>query len=245
MNLIFPVAGGAGRISQRFGENDVDYSRFGLVGHNGIDFAGELNEPVYSVADGKVVRTGYEANGFGNFIVVDIGTFEAFYAHLAARPKFLPGQPVRMGEVIGRMGQTGYSFGVHLHFGLRPKNANRANGYGGFIDPLPLLSTTAESDVHESGESVDETGENVSDYVEIVCEYGANVRKTPGGEKALDLPAGTVLKTSGRSAEKNGLTHTQVLVPLWIADSDAFGTTILANVPAEDMDEKDHTEETI
>ena len=235
--FIFPVVGGAERISQRFGENDIDYSRFGLVGHNGIDFAGELNEPVYSVADGKVVRMGYEANGFGNFIVVDIGDFEVFYAHLAARPRFLPEQSVRMGEVIGLMGKTGYSFGVHLHFGLRPKNANRANGYGGFIDPLPLFSSPMASDTHESGENVDESSENVSGCVKIVCVYGANVRKTPGGEKALELPVGTILKITGKRAEKNGLTHTQVLVPLWIADFDAFGMTILANVPAEDMDE--------
>lgn len=235
--FIFPVAGGAERISQLFGATAIDYSRFGLRGHNGLDFAGTLNEPIVSIAAGKVLRVGQEAGGFGHFVVIDIGEFEALYAHLAERSKLLPGQFVPQGGQTGRMGSSGFSTGVHLHLGLRPKNADRKNGYNGYIDPLPFLTGTNSSDAHESDENVYETGESVSGCVEIVCEYGANVRKTPGGEKALDLPAGTILRTTGKRAEKSGLTHTQVLVPLWVANFDAFGTTILAGIP-----EKDHAE---
>lgn len=229
--FIFPVAGGAGRISQLFGPSAIDYSRFGLRGHNGLDFAGTLNEPIYSVTDGYVLRVGYEEDGFGHYVVIDIGEFEALYAHLAERPKLLPGQFVPQGGQIGKMGSSGFSTGAHLHLGVRPKNADRKNGYNGYIDPLPLLLGASGDGTSENAQGSDdgaaENGGTVRGRVEIVCAYGANVRKTPGGEKALELPAGTVLETTGRRAEAHALTYTEVLAPLWIADFDAFGTVIL------------------
>ena len=68
---------------------------------------------------------------YGNYIKLDHGDgYETLYAHLAS-VKVKKGQRVRRGEVIGTMGNTGNSYGTHLHFEVR-KDGSR-------IDPTPYL----------------------------------------------------------------------------------------------------------
>lgn len=227
MKLILPVEGFP--ISLGFGEiygSDVHGDGWNFVGkrHNGVDFACPLATPVRASADGRVAFSGTDSTGYGNLIKIrhNDGS-ETRYAHLAALGT-LKGKFIGQGQVIGLSGDSGNVTGAHLHWEYRTAD-------GEVVDPMAFLIEPDVNHADENGENVDETGENVSGCVEIVCAYGANVRKTPGGEKALDLPAGTILKTTGKRAEKNGLTHTQVLIPLWIANFDAFGTTILACVP--------------
>lgn len=43
-------------ITQAFGENPVVYARFGLAGHNGVDFGVLVGTTVHAAADGEVVR---------------------------------------------------------------------------------------------------------------------------------------------------------------------------------------------
>ena len=53
-----PVADPALRIiSQRFGENPWDYAKFGLAGHNGIDFAVPVGTPIHAVDNGRCLST--------------------------------------------------------------------------------------------------------------------------------------------------------------------------------------------
>jgi murein DD-endopeptidase MepM/ murein hydrolase activator NlpD len=83
--------------------------------HRGIDFNGERGADVLAVADGVVSFAGRHA-GYGNMVDIDHGNgYMTRYAHNQAN-LVEPGQRVRAGEVIGRMGSTGRATGVHVHF---------------------------------------------------------------------------------------------------------------------------------
>lgn len=81
---------------------------------NGIDIAGEGN--ALAVEDGVIEVVDYLYNSYGNYIVLlhDNGG-RSIYAHLA-RTYVQEGQRVEQGEIIARIGTTGKSAGVHLHY---------------------------------------------------------------------------------------------------------------------------------
>lgn len=86
--------------------------------HNGFDFAARSGTPIHSVTDGKVVmaRSYY---GYGNLVIVRTPSGKrVLYAH-QSRIMVKRGQPVKAGQVIGRVGSTGHSTGPHLHFETR------------------------------------------------------------------------------------------------------------------------------
>lgn len=101
--------------------------------HKGIDIAAPKGTPVVAVASGVVgtVVTGcgvgeeYHScgGGFGNYVMIihNIGgqTYATIYAHLSS-VNVSPGQVVRQGQQIGGVGNTGHSFGNHLHFEIHP-----------------------------------------------------------------------------------------------------------------------------
>jgi len=83
--------------------------------HTGIDISNNIKTPVYSTAKGRVKMTGY-ISGYGKLVIIDHGMgYETVYAHLF---KILvsEGQSVKRGELIGLMGETGTTTGVHLHY---------------------------------------------------------------------------------------------------------------------------------
>lgn len=121
--------GGGGRASKSgsplLWPSDVDTCG-DYAGHGGIDIQPSEGSPVYSSADGVVtwVQTGYSnaqgSNGmesYGNMVSIfhegpNIGTV---YAHMS-EVMVSKGQQVRMGEQIGKCGNTGNSYGAHIHF---------------------------------------------------------------------------------------------------------------------------------
>ncbi|KAJ54470.1 peptidase M23 [Actibacterium mucosum KCTC 23349] len=86
--------------------------------HNGADFAGAHGSPVYSTADGVVLKADW-ASGYGRLITIqhEFG-IETRYAHLA-KIRVKVGQRVSRGERIGDMGNSGRSTGTHLHYEVR------------------------------------------------------------------------------------------------------------------------------
>ncbi|QQZ10990.1 peptidoglycan DD-metalloendopeptidase family protein [Heyndrickxia vini] len=93
--------------------SDVFDSRGGI--HKGLDIAGEFKSDVYAAADGVVVRS-YYSSSYGNVIFIHHNNgYETVYAHLNKRT-VNEGQKVKKGNVIGLMGNTGQSTGIHLHF---------------------------------------------------------------------------------------------------------------------------------
>ncbi len=99
--------------------------------HAGLDIAGEKGQPIYATATGRVAQASYQS-GYGNLVVVDHGFgLETKYGHLSSFT-VKPGQSVKRGDVIGRLGATGRATGYHLHYEIR------ANGR--LLNPLQLLT---------------------------------------------------------------------------------------------------------
>ncbi len=84
--------------------------------HKGIDIAGKKGSPIFSVASGRVVYQGRKFSGYGKMILIkhDKG-ISTIYAHLS-KIFVTAGQHVSRGQLVGAMGNTGRSSGVHLHF---------------------------------------------------------------------------------------------------------------------------------
>ena len=106
--------------------------------HAGIDIANKAtNVPIVAAADGVVIRA-YYSSSYGNaiFIAHSINgqTYTTVYAHMSNR-SVSSGQVVSRGQRIGTMGNTGQSYGQHLHFELHKGswNASKSNA----INPMP------------------------------------------------------------------------------------------------------------
>lgn len=85
--------------------------------HKGIDIAGVTNRSIYAADNGVVTYAGWHG-GYGNKVVINHNNgYKTVYAHLSSI-KVRVGQTVPKGTVIGIMGSTGNSTGVHLHFEL-------------------------------------------------------------------------------------------------------------------------------
>lgn len=86
--------------------------------HSGIDIGADYGEPVRA-ADGGVVLTADWMGGYGKVIIIDHGGgISTLYAH-NSELVVGEGQRVYKGQVVARIGSTGYSTGPHLHFEVR------------------------------------------------------------------------------------------------------------------------------
>ena len=86
--------------------------------HNGIDLNGDTGDLILAATDGVVLSAGWRT-GYGNTIVVSHGDgYTTLYAHLFDID-VSTGQQVLGGDVIGWLGNTGWSTGPHLHFEVR------------------------------------------------------------------------------------------------------------------------------
>lgn len=96
--------------------------------HTGIDFAAPEGTPIYAAAAGEIFHAGW-LGGYGRCIIILHGDgISTLYGHCSVL-EVAPGQYVRRGQMIGRVGSTGFSTGPHLHFEVR-KN-------GVPINPMP------------------------------------------------------------------------------------------------------------
>jgi len=113
--------GGVGRITQHQGE--VSYLYRGKP-HNGLDIGAPLGTPVYAADDGVVEavdnndKNFYRKYQYGKYVLIKHNNnLATLYAHLS-RYTVGKGANVRKGDLIGYSGNTGYSTGPHLHFGV-------------------------------------------------------------------------------------------------------------------------------
>ena len=134
-----PVSDGAfmrpanGPITSTFGPRWGEF-------HYGIDIGKRgASVPVVAAADGYVYRS-YYSSSYGNVIFImhyiNGKVYTTVYAHLESR-LVGEGQNVSKGQMIGYMGNTGRSFGAHLHFELHrgPWNASKSNA----VDPMQYV----------------------------------------------------------------------------------------------------------
>jgi murein DD-endopeptidase MepM/ murein hydrolase activator NlpD len=87
--------------------------------HKGIDLKAQVGDTIRAAFDGKIRLTKFERKGYGYYVVIrHPNELETVYGHLS---KFLvkPDQVVKAGDPIALAGNTGRSFGSHLHFETR------------------------------------------------------------------------------------------------------------------------------
>jgi murein DD-endopeptidase MepM/ murein hydrolase activator NlpD len=116
-------------LTSKFGFRKLDAEANGRQ-HTGIDLAAPKGTTYYAVARGKVVLA--RANGgYGYCIMIDHGGgVVSVYGHSTSLA-VTEGQVVEAGQPIGTVGDTGYSFGPHLHFEIRID--------GQQVDPIEYL----------------------------------------------------------------------------------------------------------
>jgi len=133
------LASGKQQITLYFGNQTLNGSPYY---HTGIDMVKERNslDTIIAAEKGKVikivsnVRGRDESKGYGNYVELQHGDNTVTkYCHLKYDSiKVKVGQIVKKGQEIGYMGDTGYTFGAHLHFQIIKSGSN--------VDPLPYLN---------------------------------------------------------------------------------------------------------
>jgi len=112
--FFMPVPAGSYRISSEF-ENRISPITGKHENHNGIDFAAPAGTSIYAAADGTVIDSRYSSS-WGNVVQIDHGGgLITLYAHCSYRG-VQKGQTVSKGQLIAKVGSTGWSTGNHLHF---------------------------------------------------------------------------------------------------------------------------------
>ncbi len=118
-DMIWPLKTASCYISSSFGYRSDPFTG-STEYHNGIDIATYgSTPPVYAASAGKVILAKYYG-GFGNCVIIEHGTsngktISTLYAHLTSYSVKI-GDKVKLGEQIGKVGTTGRSTGMHLHF---------------------------------------------------------------------------------------------------------------------------------
>ncbi len=111
--FIYPLASGTYYISQYYSASS----------HPAIDFAAPEYTPIYATASGYVTAAQWNSGGYGYYVLIYHGemegnTFSSLYAHMVQAPSVSVGDYVTQGQLIGYVGNTGNSFGNHLHYEL-------------------------------------------------------------------------------------------------------------------------------
>lgn len=103
--------------------------------HTGVDISGGgiYGASIYAAKNGSVSKAGYH-RAYGNYCVINHGDGTAtLYAHMDTLLTSA-GNIVTQGQVIGKVGSSGYSTGAHLHFEILVN--------GEYVDPVPYFSST-------------------------------------------------------------------------------------------------------
>lgn len=101
--------------------------------HDGLDLAASTGTPLYAMSGGVVVRSFFDSS-FGNKVEIRYWNGQvSWYAHMSQR-LVQEGDSVLPGETVGLVGNTGYSFGSHLHLEVHPRA-----GVDAPMSPTPWL----------------------------------------------------------------------------------------------------------
>lgn len=203
------------------GMAEVTYG-YGIDGHLGIDLVnqGYTLGGITAHSEGTVcyVQSGYEnAKGstgmasYGNMVQIDHGNGNfTWYAHLASI-SVQKGQKVAKGQEIGYMGDTGNSYGGHLHFEVHLGNTR--------VDPSPYLDADLPSPVTSTVER-DENKDQLQ-----VNKIDLRVRKAPATNQAiLGFAKENGVYNYYETKEQGGYTWYRIAENQWVANTEDWCT---------------------
>ncbi|KZE89041.1 M23 family metallopeptidase [Microbacterium sp. TNHR37B] len=149
------------------GNGNFPYSPDGR--HRALDMIrpGQVDSPVYSMAAGTVVQSGWYASYMGYCATVKHADgYYTLYAHLKNAPIVDEGETVAAGQRVGTMGGTG-GYPVHLHLEMYKGGTSRhtPSPGGHRIDPEPIVRAAPFP-----GETPQLIGEEMPSYAERVYE---------------------------------------------------------------------------
>lgn len=129
------------------------------VNHKGIDLVGIESKNIYAPVDGKVIasrKDTYFDGGMGNYVKIqdDKGRYHLF-AHMS-KLLVMAGQMVKEGDLIGVEGNTGHSFGSHLHYEVRQTTDSKS-----YQDVSAISGIPNKLGVYEQEDEVDEVVKEV------------------------------------------------------------------------------------
>jgi murein DD-endopeptidase MepM/ murein hydrolase activator NlpD len=154
--------------------------------HYGLDIDLEVGDNVMSAFEGMVRISQYHPS-YGNVIVVRHNSgLETLYAHLSQR-KVVPGNHVEAGEIIGLGGNTGRSYGAHLHFEVRY--------LGQAFDPRNIVDPSSRSLLSSSFTLLPKHFETPSASPEAIAARGS---KTSAKAKYYTVKKGDTLYSIAR-----------------------------------------------
>jgi murein DD-endopeptidase MepM/ murein hydrolase activator NlpD len=135
------------RISQTYGPTSItgfinDVYKF----HNGIDIAAPEGTPVKAADDGVVVGIGSSDYAYGKWVAIKhYNGLTTLYGHFSYI-EVNTGQMIKRGDIIGRVGETGFATGPHLHFTVYATNTFSIGSkwfgllpMGGSLNPMDYL----------------------------------------------------------------------------------------------------------
>lgn len=122
------------------------YAKFGLQGHNGQDYGMPTGTKVVAPHGGKVIEATLDPRGYGLYLKIENNIEGSVLAHLKEFRVGI-GDTVLEGQMVAYSNNSGNSTGPHLHWGYYRLPRNRQNGFAGFIDQAPFLTTIVASEL--------------------------------------------------------------------------------------------------
>lgn len=207
--------------------------------HDGLDLVGLHDKEVHSTVNGTVRYAGWENSnnhkqGFGQYVCVRGEDGNYYYFGHLSELKVKTGDKVKVTDVVGIEGDTGYSFGSHCHYCVRKNYAkgnflnvseisgipNKLGTYNdGYLDRIskpaekkeepktttaPKTTSATTKADHSPAMSFDDS---ISGTYSVKPIGGLNVRKGAGTDKELitTLPWNTVVQCYGYFTEESGV----------------------------------------
>lgn len=196
-------------ITQPFGVRADFYGQFGLPGHEGIDFNAPEGSRIFCVAPGRVsmvqrIIGTTSSNPYGRHVIVEHADgYRTTYAHLS-QTSVNVNQMVSAGTQLGLSGNTGNSFGAHLHLTLQKAGARQDNWPNEIVDPtpfvLPLLGWQDPAGPFTNGWAFNVAITAFENLAQVNASP-ASLRAQPDmdASRIAVIPAGTIIRITGAS----------------------------------------------
>lgn len=178
--MLKPYNGGIFRVSSPYGSRVLNgESEF----HSGLDLVGESSKELLALCDGEIVQSRIVTDRsnltwqWGNYVTLKADTGELIiYAHLSKR-LVDKGNRVKVGDIIGIEGNTGYSFGSHCHLEVR----NSANKVTNEVNTPTFTSIPNMVGKYNAKEEKELTREEIQEMIasskERVWHYWDEIKK--------------------------------------------------------------------